>query len=219
MFCRTRQLMSVIPVAVSIVSTACFAQLGYAQGFDQYQSEDTRIVAPRQSVPMQPVPMQSTQRPAQHADPVVVLETSKGQIVIRLFEQLAPNTVNNFIDLVSKGFYNGLSFHRREAGFVVQGGCPNGDGTGNYIDPQTNQPRYLKLELNPGLRHNSAGVVAMARSNHPDSASCQFYITLGAAPHLDGKYAVFGGVIRGMNVVHSLAIGDKIISATLASHK
>lgn len=174
-----------------------------------FESEDSRIVAPRQTVPMQPT------QPTSHVDPVVVLETSKGQIVIRLFDQLAPNTVNNFLDLVDKGFYNGLKFHRREAGFVVQGGCPNGDGTGNYIDPKTNQPRFLKLEINPRLRHNSAGVVAMARSNHPDSASCQFYITLGAAPHLDGKYAVFGGVIRGMNVVHSLAIGDKILSATV----
>ncbi len=200
LFCKSRHITLALLVAIS---TFCMPAQGQQPGFE---SEDTHIIAPRQSVPMQP---------AQHVDPVVVLETSKGPIVIRLFEELAPNTVNNFIDLVNKGFYNGLNFHRREAGFVVQGGCPNGDGTGNYIDPKTNQPRYLKLEINPGLRHNSAGVVSMARSNHPDSASCQFYITLGAAPHLDGKYAVFGGVIRGLNVVHSLAIGDKIISATL----
>jgi peptidyl-prolyl cis-trans isomerase B (cyclophilin B) len=198
---KPKQFILMVMVAM-FAFVPCLAQ---EQGFE---SGDTQIVAPRQNVPMQPAP-------AQHVDPVVVLETSKGQIVIRLFDELAPNTVNNFIDLVDKGFYNGLNFHRREAGFVVQGGCPNGDGTGNYIDPRTNQPRFLKLEINPRLRHNSGGVVAMARSNHPDSASCQFYITLGAAPHLDGKYAVFGGVIRGMNVVHSLAIGDKIISATV----
>lgn len=204
MFWKSRKFIFALLLAIS---SPCLAQDQEQQGFES----DAQIVAPRQSVPMQP----ATTQPARHVDPVVILETSKGQIVIRLFDELAPNTVNNFIDLVDKGFYNGLNFHRREAGFVVQGGCPNGDGSGNYIDPRTNQPRYLKLEINPRLRHNSAGVVAMARSNHPDSASCQFYITLGAAPHLDGKYAVFGGVIRGMNVVHSLAIGDKIISATV----
>lgn len=202
MFFKPKHFLSAALLVLSIFSLPCLGQ-----GQQGFESDDARIVAPRQSVPM-------TEKP-QHVDPVVVLETSKGVIVIRLFDQLAPNTVNNFIDLVDKGFYNGLNFHRREAGFVVQGGCPNGDGTGNYIDPRTNQPRYLKLEINPRLRHNSPGVVAMARSNHPDSASCQFYITLGAAPHLDGKYAVFGGVIKGMNVVQSLSIGDKIISATV----
>ncbi|MGH9552169.1 MAG: peptidylprolyl isomerase, partial [Terriglobales bacterium] len=149
------------------------------------------------------------------ADPIATIETSKGVIEIRLFRKYAPKTVDNFMDLIQKGFYNGLTFHRVEKGFCIQGGDPNGNGSGLYIDPNSHQPRFLPLETSPNLKHNCAGVVAMARSASQDSASCQFYITLAPQPSLDNQYAVFGGVVSGMDVVNNIAIGDKIISASL----
>lgn len=149
-------------------------------------------------------------------DPIAVIETDKGNITIRLFRKLAPITCENFIDLVTKGFYNGLTFHRVEPGFCIQGGCPNGTGTGLYIPPGTGQPRFLPLEISPQLRHNSAGVVAMARfGSSPNTASCQFYITLAPKPNLDNQYAVFGGVLTGMDVVNSIAKGDHIKSISV----
>ncbi|HEY9678208.1 MAG TPA: peptidylprolyl isomerase [Drouetiella sp.] len=149
-------------------------------------------------------------------DPIAVIETDKGTITIRLFRKLAPITCENFIDLTTKGFYNGLTFHRVEPGFCIQGGCPNGTGTGLYIPPGTGQPRFVPLEINPQLKHNAAGVVAMARfGQSPNTASCQFYITLAPKPNLDNQYAVFGGVISGMDVVNSIAKGDHIKSISV----
>ncbi|HEY9870079.1 MAG TPA: peptidylprolyl isomerase [Candidatus Obscuribacterales bacterium] len=170
--------------------------------------------APGQAVAVPP--QQGTTQAAPDAmkkDPLAVMDTSKGTVTIRLFRKLAPVTVAHFIELVNKGFYNGLTFHRVEPGFVVQGGCPNGNGSGLYIDPTTNKPKFLNLETNPNLRHNAPGVVAMARfGRNPNSASCQFYITLQAQPQLDNKYSVFGGVVNGMQTVRQLAVGDKIVS-------
>ena len=148
-------------------------------------------------------------------DPVVTIQTNKGTIVMRLFRQHAPITVKAFLQMVKSGFYNGLTFHRVEPGFVVQGGCPNGNGTGDYIPPGQTVPRYLPLETSPFARHNAAGVVAMARKpNNRDSSSCQFYITLGPKQQLDNQYTVFGGVIQGLDVVQRIAIGDRILAMT-----
>ena len=147
------------------------------------------------------------------ADPVVVLDTNKGQIKIQLFLKDVPVTAGNFLDLVNRGFYNGLTFHRYEPGFVIQGGDPKGNGTGGFVDPETNKERRIPLEVKPNLKHDSAGVVAMARSQSPDSASCQFYITLGAATFLDMQYAVFGRVIDGMPAVQQIRAGDRINKA------
>jgi peptidyl-prolyl cis-trans isomerase B (cyclophilin B) len=160
-------------------------------------------------------PQNAAANPDVSHDPIAVIETNKGPITIRLFKNMAPQTVANFIDLCQKGFFNGLKFHRVEKGFCIQGGCPKGDGTGEYIDPATQQPRHLRLEVSSLLKHNAAGVVAMAHSTSPDSASCQFYITLAAEPSLDGKYAIFGGVINGMNVVNSIAIGDVMTTVSV----
>lgn len=134
-------------------------------------------------------------------DRIAVIQTEKGTIKFRLYEKLAPITTKNFIELAEKKFYDGLTFHRREPGFVIQGGDPNGNGTGN-------SGKKIKLEVNPELKHDAAGVVAMARSNDPDSASCQFYITLGPADFLDMKYAVFGRVTEGIDVVNKIRVGD-----------
>lgn len=149
-------------------------------------------------------------------DPIAIVQTTKGPITIRLFRQYAPNTVANFIELAENGFYNNLTWHRVVPGFVVQTGCPKGDGTGGFTDPHTGKQRTLPLELHQQLRHNAAGVVAMARfGSDLNSASSQFYITLAPQPKLDNKYTVFGGVLNGMGAVQAITPQDRIIGITL----
>jgi peptidyl-prolyl cis-trans isomerase B (cyclophilin B) len=130
-----------------------------------------------------------------------VIETNKGTIRFELYEKDAPITTANFIDLALRGFYDGLKFHRHVPNFIIQGGCPRGDGTGGAS-------RKVPLEISPKLKHGAAGAVAMAHANDPDSASSQFYITLALAPFLDGKYAVFGRVTEGIHIVLNLRAGD-----------
>lgn len=136
----------------------------------------------------------------QTSSDTVVIETEKGPIKIKLFTKEAPITSSNFIDLVKKGFYNGTVFHRVVENFVIQGGDPLGDGTGNYTDPETGKPRFIKLEINPNLKFDKAGRVGMARTQDPNSASCQFFIALQPLPSLNpggvdkNGYAVFGQV-------------------------
>jgi cyclophilin family peptidyl-prolyl cis-trans isomerase len=151
-------------------------------------------------------------------DPIVTMETNKGTIKMQIYKKDAPITSGNFVDLVQKGFYNGLTFHRYEPGFVIQGGDPKGDGTGGYVDPKTHHERRIPLEVkpeNPKLLHSGPGMLAMARSSDPNSASSQFYITLAPASPLDGKYAVFGKVTEGLDVAMALRKGDKIVKATV----
>jgi cyclophilin family peptidyl-prolyl cis-trans isomerase len=145
-----------------------------------------------------------------------VIETDKGQITVELYEDKAPITSSNFIDLVQRGFYDGLKFHRYEPGFVIQGGDPFGNGTGGFRDPATGRERTISLEVSPELKHGPAGALAMARSQNPNSASSQFYITLGQAAFLDMQYAVFGRVTEGMDVVNQLRAGDVMNSVRLA---
>jgi cyclophilin family peptidyl-prolyl cis-trans isomerase len=137
--------------------------------------------------------------PSVSTNPVAIVETSMGTFKIELFADKAPNTVQNFIELVNRGFYKNMIFHRVVAGFVIQTGDPTGTGRGG-------SEKSIKLEIHPDLKHDRAGIVGMARSQDPDSATSQFYITLGPAPHLDGKYAIFGRVIEGLEVV--MAIGQ-----------
>lgn len=131
-----------------------------------------------------------------------IIETDKGIIKAELYTDKAPITAKNFIDLANSGFYNGLVFHRVEPGFVVQGGDPKGDGTGG-------SGKTIPLEISPELRHVK-GALAMARSQDPDSASSQFYITLDETPFLDGNYAVFGKVVIGMDAVEKIKVGDRM---------
>ena len=149
------------------------------------------------------------------ANRTAIVETEKGTIKFELYEDLAPITANNFIDLAQKGFYDGLNFHRVEPNFVIQGGCPQGTGTGGYVD-ESGRERRIKLEVSPELPHGAAGAVAMARSSNPDSASSQFYITLAPTPFLDMNYAVFGRVTEGLEVVNQIRKGDKINKVTIA---
>ncbi|MBI3454667.1 MAG: peptidylprolyl isomerase [Candidatus Rokubacteria bacterium] len=133
---------------------------------------------------------------------VVVMEKG-GEIRIELFPGDAPKTVESFIALARRGFYDGLTFHRIVPGFVAQGGDPKGDGTGG--------PGYtLKAEFNQ--RRHLRGTLAMARSQHPDSAGSQFYVCFAPAPHLDGQYTVFGQVTKGMEVVDQIQVGDRMRS-------
>jgi cyclophilin family peptidyl-prolyl cis-trans isomerase len=151
------------------------------------------------------------------ANRTAVLDTTKGVIRIELYEDLAPTTAQNFIQLVQNGFYDGLMFHRYEPGFVIQGGDPL---TKHPEDPRRpygtgGSERAIPLEVTPQLKHDSAGVVAMARSQDPDSASSQFYITLRDTPFLDMKYAVFGRVTDGLENAMQLRRGDRITTATI----
>ena len=137
----------------------------------------------------------------------VVVNTTQGVIKFKLYSQDAPNTVNRFVELVQKGFYNGLTFHRAIDGFIIQTGDPTGSGTGG-------SGQRLKAEFNS--RHHIEGAVAMARApQDPDSADSQFYITLSTQPRLDRNYTVFGQVIDGMDVVRKIKVGDKINSMTM----
>ena len=131
-----------------------------------------------------------------------LIETDKGTIKAELYTDKAPITTKNFIELADSGFYNGLKFHRVEPGFVVQGGDPKGDGTGG-------SEKTIPLEVNPDLKHVQ-GALGMARSQDPNSASSQFYITLAETPFLDGNYAVFGKVLQGIEVVEKIKVGDKM---------
>ena len=123
-------------------------------------------------------------------------ETSKGTFDIELFEDKAPKTTGNFITLVEKGFYNGLIFHRVIDGFMIQGGCPKGDGTGG--------PGYtIPDEFHPDLRHSGEGILSMANAG-PNTGGSQFFITLAKTEWLDGHHAVFGKVVKGMDVVKAI---------------
>ena len=136
---------------------------------------------------------------------VITLEKG-GEIRMEFYPADAPKTVENFVTLAKKGFYNGLTFHRVVPDFVVQGGCPKGNGTGG--------PGYqVKAEFNK--QKHLRGTVAMARSQDPDSAGCQFYICYGATPHLDGQYTVFGKVVAGMELVDRIKQGDRMTSVAI----
>ncbi len=126
--------------------------------------------------------------------PIAVIETTMGTFKFELYTDKAPITAKNFIDLANKSFYDGVIFHRVAPGFVIQGGDPAGTGSGG-------PGHTIKLEIAPDLKHDGPGVVAMARSTDLDSAGSQFYVTLGKAAFLDGKYAIFGKVIDGLEVV------------------
>lgn len=140
----------------------------------------------------------------ENKNPIVTFELSDGKVIkAELYPEIAPNTVRNFISLVQKGFYDGLIFHRVIRDFMIQGGCPQGIGTGG--------PGYaIKGEFSANgfvneLKHEP-GVLSMARAMHPNSAGSQFFIMHKTSPHLDGQYAAFGKVIEGMENVDAIAV-------------
>ena len=136
-------------------------------------------------------------------NPIVTITMENGDsIKVELYPEIAPNTVRNFISLANKGFYDGLIFHRVIRGFMIQGGCPQGTGTGG---PGYNiKGEFAQNGFQNNLSHDP-GVISMARAMHPDSAGSQFFIMHEKSPHLDGAYAAFGKVTEGMDVVNKIA--------------
>jgi peptidylprolyl isomerase/peptidyl-prolyl cis-trans isomerase B (cyclophilin B) len=151
------------------------------------------------------------QAEAQRMHPTAVIVMQKGgEIRLELYPEEAPKTVESFITLSKKGYFDGLTFHRVVRGFVVQGGDPKGDGTGG--------PGYsLKAEFNS--RKHLRGTLAMARAQDPDSAGSQFYVCLGPQPSLDGKYTVFGQVTAGMEIVDQIRVGDRMKTVRIEEAK
>jgi peptidyl-prolyl cis-trans isomerase B (cyclophilin B) len=227
--------LSLLLVIVGLAIGGCSAQQTASLNSSNSSTAETT------SVPsVQASSSQASDLPRLEGKATVVLKVKGSPIKIELEGTKAPITAGNFVDLVQRGFYNGLVFHRVVPDFVVQGGDPQGKdpnfpverlGTGSFIDPQTSQARYVPLEIKPKngqtpilskivdavstpieLRH-TRGAVAMARSTPPDSASSQFYIALSDLPSLDGSYAVFGYVSEGMSVVDKIQQGDRIESA------
>lgn len=134
-----------------------------------------------------------------------IIETDKGNIELVLFDKEAPNTVDNFEKLANDGFYNGLTFHRVLPNFVIQGGCPKGNGTGG--------PGYtIKCEINP--HKHGAGALSMAHAGK-DTGGSQFFITHSPQPHLDGVHTVFGKVVKGMDVVNKIKQNDVMNKVTV----
>jgi peptidyl-prolyl cis-trans isomerase B (cyclophilin B) len=181
-------------------------------------------------------------RPRLQGIATVEMTINGSPILIEVDGNNAPVTAGNFVDLVERGFYNGLSFHRvvkDPQPFVAQGGDPQGNGMGGFVDPKTKKPRSIPLEIKlkdqpeptygkalgrqagfsaPSVvLHHSRGAIAMARSQMPDSASSQFYFALSDLDFLDGDYAVFGYVKSGMGVLDKIKQGDRINSAKVVS--
>jgi peptidyl-prolyl cis-trans isomerase B (cyclophilin B) len=139
---------------------------------------------------------------------VVTITTERGTIRVQLYAGRAPRTCANFEKLTLEGFYDGLTFHRVEPDFMIQGGCPKGDGTGG--------PGYrFDDEFHPQLKHDGPGVVSMANAG-PNTNGSQFFITHVAAPWLDGKHSVFGRVIEGQEVVDAIRAGDVMEKVTVS---
>ena len=143
------------------------------------------------------------------ANEVAVISTTEGQMVIRFWPDVAPKTVENFETLAKKGFYDGLKFHRVIEDFMIQGGCPEGTGTGG--------PGYkFADEFHPDLKHSGPGILSMANAG-PNTNGSQFFITHVACPWLDGKHTVFGKVLdKGQDVVNKIKQGDKMEKVVVA---
>lgn len=144
--------------------------------------------------------MYQFEKPARDAE-VIVMKTSKGTIKMRLFPEKAPNTVENFVTHAKEGYYDGLTFHRVINGFMIQGGDPLGNGTGG--SENTIKGEFSENGVENKLSH-TRGAVSMARSSDPDSASSQFFIVQQDSTYLDGQYACFGYVTKGMDVVDEI---------------
>ena len=142
------------------------------------------------------------------SNPLITITMENGDVMKgELYPDIAPNTVNNFVSLVKKGFYDGLTFHRVISGFMIQGGDPAGNGTGG--SSRNIKGEFIQNGVTNAIQHKR-GVISMARSNDMDSASSQFFIMHQDAEHLDGQYAAFGKVTEGMDVVDAIAEGVSV---------
>ena len=173
----------------SLLCLACFVSPVFAQ-------------APKADKPVTP-PVAS---PGRAPGPHVLVETDRGKLTIELLPDVAPKTVARFTELVKKGFYGGLTFHRVVPKFLIQGGDPSGDGTGG-------SGQAIPAEFNE--KKHKTGTVGMARTKDPDSADSQFYICLESQPFLDGKYTVFGQVTEGLDLLPKFQEGDVMRKVTI----
>lgn len=178
---RKKAMLCMMAAAMLLFAAGCF-------GGGEQQAADQDGGAAARSKEAQNLPQDKNRR--------AVFETTMGEFTVELFEDKAPLTTENFIDLTQKGFYNGLTFHRVIDKFMIQGGDPNGNGSGG--------PGYqIKDEFSPDLKHDAAGILSMANAG-PNTGGSQFFITLDKTPWLDGKHAVFGKVVEGMDVVNAI---------------
>jgi peptidyl-prolyl cis-trans isomerase B (cyclophilin B) len=244
-----RWIVSFVLLMSAVVLTSCTSGLGVnadppAKNPGDVAATPTSVDArnvkePKETKKTPPSAETGVKSPRLTGPATVEMKLKKGTVMIAVDGEHAPITAGNFIDLVNRGFYTNLTFHRVEkdpSPFVVQGGDPEGNGTGGFNDPATSQPRNIPLEIlvegekkptyskvlgsagKPQLKH-TRGAVAMARSQSPDSASSQFYITLADTKFLDGSYAVFGYVTDGMDVVDKIEVGDRIESIKITEGK
>jgi peptidylprolyl isomerase len=219
-------------VVLAVIGLLIFAMLSNTPG-EQTAAPDALPTDPVAALPTDPVAALPTE-PAQAAQPAApapakqtyeamppltidpardytatITMANGGQIVLRLRPDLAPQTVNSFVFLAREGFYDGLTFHRVEPGFVIQGGDPDGNGTGG--------PGYsIPAEFTDQVLYDKPGILAMARASDPDSGGSQFFITLGPAPNLNNQYTIFGEVVSGQEVVDAVQIGDVMQSVTIS---
>ena len=188
-------------IAAALTTCALFLAAGLAGN-----AVPAGAQAPKAADPATPAkPDAKPAEPKKGSKPVkqtaVITMEKGGDIVIEFYPADAPKTVDNFVKLAKKGFYDGVTFHRREEGFVIQGGDPKGNGTGGpgyTIPAEFNKQKHVR------------GAVAMARTQDPNSAGSQFYICLAPANFLDGQYTVFGIVTKGMDVADKVKVGDKM---------
>jgi len=184
-------------IAIVLIFTGAPQPTGHTDTHDEHEGEHAEE-ATTQEAPVATTNQSTPQTPAAKGPRTHVLfQTSMGDFEVELFDDLAPNTVKNFVTLVNKGYYNGLIFHRVIAGFMSQSGDPTGTGRGG--------PGYtINDEVVPGLKHDKPGILAMAKTAAPNSAGSQFYITAAPAPHLDGTYTIFGQVVKGLDVTQAI---------------
>ncbi len=181
--------------ALCLLAALCFASCGTTERPDYFNVEGN----------------ETSMDAYETKNPVVALQIEDyGTVVIELYPEIAPNTVNNFISLVKRGFYDGNSFHRSVPGFMIQGGDPDGNGTGG--PGYTIKGEFTDNGFENNLKHTE-GVISMARRQPYDTAGSQFFLMLGTSEHLDGQYAAFGKVIDGMDVVHSIADNETVADA------
>jgi cyclophilin family peptidyl-prolyl cis-trans isomerase len=196
-------------VLMTVALTACAQSGGDTSGTAPVDSTmttttDTTTSAAETTTPVT-APAQQEKPMSSYENKVAEIHTSAGEIDIRFFPDVAPNHVKNFIDLAEKGFYDGTKFHRVIPGFMIQGGDPNTKSGDPSMWGTGGSGTNVKAEFN-NVKHKR-GIVSMARSGHPDSASSQFFIMVNDYPSLDNQYSVFGQVTKGMDVA------DKIVSA------
>ena len=198
-----------IALAGILGGIAMYFRGGFGSGADMIEDGESETASADADSAAQPVHVETNLNPDLTVDEnglsraVAVIRTKHGDVKFRFYTEDAPRTVSRVVELINEGFYNGLTFHRYVPGFVIQGGDPQGNGTGG-------SGKRLRAEFNK--RQHVAGTVAMAPAADPDSADSQFYIALSPQPHLDEQYTVFGQVVEGMDAVRSLRPGDAMLA-------